>query len=160
MLPLFAAAVAAVASPSPLPSASSIPQIVRVVTSDRSEEAISKSTRVTYVVTKQQIEKYGYRTIGDTLTKVPGVELETYGAIGSNQSYAIRGSNSSQVLVLVDGMPVWQVTPATVRAWLPTQRRRWRTVELLIEGLPDDGRPIEYYRRPEDVADLWHRAGA
>ncbi len=105
MLPLFAAAVAAVASPSPLPSASSIPQIVRVVTSDRSEEAISKSTRVTYVVTKQQIEKYGYRTIGDTLTKVPGVELETYGAIGSNQSYGIRGSNSSQVLVLVDGMP-------------------------------------------------------
>ncbi|HEY1428542.1 MAG TPA: TonB-dependent receptor plug domain-containing protein, partial [Candidatus Tumulicola sp.] len=105
MLPLFAAAVVAVASPNPSASASPIPQIVRVVTSDRSEEAISKSTRVTYVVTKEQIEKYGYRTIGDALTKVPGVEVENYGAIGANQSYGIRGSNSSQVLVLVDGMP-------------------------------------------------------
>jgi vitamin B12 transporter len=105
MLPLFAAVVAAVASPAPSASASPIPQIVRVVTSDRSAEALSKATRVTFVVTKQQIQQNGYRTIGDALTKVPGVELETYGAIGSNQSFGIRGSNSSQVLVLVDGMP-------------------------------------------------------
>jgi vitamin B12 transporter len=105
MLPFFAAVVAAVATPTPLPSGSPIPQIVRVVTSDRSEEAITKATRVTYVVTKDQIEKYGYRTVGDALTKVPGVELESYGAIGANQSYGIRGSNSSQVLVLVNGMP-------------------------------------------------------
>jgi vitamin B12 transporter len=105
MLPFFAAVVAAVASPTPSASPPPIPQIVRVVTSDRSAEAISKSTRVTYVVTKQQIQQYGYRTIGDALTKVPGVELESYGAIGSNQSYGIRGSNSSQVLVLVNGMP-------------------------------------------------------
>jgi vitamin B12 transporter len=105
MLPLFAAAVAAVTSPAPSASPSPIPQIVRVVTSDRSEEALSKATRVTYVVTKQQIQQNGYRTIGDALTKVPGVELESYGAIGSNQSFGIRGSNSSQVLVLVDGMP-------------------------------------------------------
>ncbi|HEY3675363.1 MAG TPA: TonB-dependent receptor [Candidatus Tumulicola sp.] len=103
MLPFFAAVVAAVAAPSP--SASPIPQIVRVVTTDRSAEAISKTTRVTYVVNKQQIQQYGYRTIGDALSKVPGVELENYGAIGSNQSYGIRGSNTSQVLVLVNGMP-------------------------------------------------------
>ena len=57
MLPLFAAAVAAVTSPVPSASPSPIPQIVRVVTSDRSEEALSKATRVTYVVTKQQINK-------------------------------------------------------------------------------------------------------
>jgi vitamin B12 transporter len=105
MLPFFAAAVAAVASPVPSASPSPIPQIVRVVTSDRSAEAISKATRVTYVVTKQQIKENGYRTIGDALTKVPGVEIESYGPVGSNQSFGIRGSNSSQVLVLVDGMP-------------------------------------------------------
>ncbi|HXM06399.1 MAG TPA: TonB-dependent receptor plug domain-containing protein, partial [Candidatus Acidoferrum sp.] len=105
MLPFFAVAIAAVASPTPSASPSPIPQIVRVVTSDRSAEAISKATRVTYVVTKQQIQQYGYRTIGDALTRVPGVELESYGAVGANQSYGIRGSNSSQVLVLVNGMP-------------------------------------------------------
>ncbi|MEO7202607.1 MAG: TonB-dependent receptor, partial [Candidatus Tumulicola sp.] len=38
-------------------------------------------------------------------TKLPGVEIESYGPIGSNVSFGIRGNNSSQVLVLVDGMP-------------------------------------------------------
>lgn len=59
----------------------------------------------------------------------------------------------------INGTPIWEVTPGTVRGWLVTQKRRWRTVELLIEGLPDDGRPIGYYRRPDEVEDLWKRAG-
>ncbi len=55
----------------------------------------------------------------------------------------------------IGGTPVWQCTPGTARAWLGAQRQRWRCVELLIEGLPDDGRTIEYYRRPEEVEELW-----
>jgi outer membrane cobalamin receptor len=106
MVSLIAAAVAAVvASPTPAPSASPVPQIAHVVTSDRSDEALTRATRVTYVVTKDQILRNGYRTIGDAIGGVTGVELESYGAIGSNQSYGIRGSSSAQVLVLVDGMP-------------------------------------------------------
>lgn len=58
----------------------------------------------------------------------------------------------------INGTPVWQLSPGTVRGWLVTQKRRWRTVELLIEGLPDDGRPIEYYRKPEEVEKLWRVA--
>lgn len=60
----------------------------------------------------------------------------------------------------VHGTPIWEVTAGTARAWLVQQRRPLRTVELLIEGLPDDGRPIGYYRRPEDVEELWKRASA
>lgn len=59
----------------------------------------------------------------------------------------------------IHGVPVWQVTAGTARAWLETQRRPLRCVELLIEGVPDDGRPIEFYRRPEEVAELWKRTG-
>lgn len=59
----------------------------------------------------------------------------------------------------INGTPVWQVSPGTVRGWLAGQKRRWRTVELLIEGLPDDGRPIEYYRKPDEVEALWQLAG-
>jgi outer membrane cobalamin receptor len=106
MLPLIAAAIAAVAaSPTPAPSASPVPQIAHVVTSDRSDESVTRATRVTYVVTQDQILRNGYRTIGDAIGGVPGVELERYGAIGSNDSYGIRGSSTAQVLVLVDGMP-------------------------------------------------------
>jgi vitamin B12 transporter len=103
---IAAAAVVAVgASPTPSPSASPVPQIAHVVTSDRSDEALSRATRVTHVVTREQILRNGYRTVGDALATVPGVELERYGAIGANVSYGIRGSSSAQVLVLVDGLP-------------------------------------------------------
>lgn len=105
MLFLLAAAVAAASSPTPVPTGSPVPQIAHVVTSDRSNEALTRATRVTYVVTQDQIVRFGYRTIGDALTSVPGVEIENYGPIGSNISYGIRGSSTAQVLVLVDGMP-------------------------------------------------------
>lgn len=114
MLSLIAAAVAAVVtsptpSPTPSPSASPpatpVPQIAHVVTSDRSDESVTRATRVTYVVTQDQIQRNGYRTVGDAIASVPGVALERYGAIGSNDSYGIRGSSSAQVLVLVDGLP-------------------------------------------------------
>ncbi|HEY5427297.1 MAG TPA: TonB-dependent receptor [Candidatus Tumulicola sp.] len=104
MFPLIAAAVAAVAV-SPTPSPSPVPEIAHVVTSDRSDESIARATRVTYVVTRDQIQRQGYRTVGDAIAAVPGVQLESYGAIGSNDSYGIRGSSSAQVLVLVNGLP-------------------------------------------------------
>jgi vitamin B12 transporter len=102
MLPIVAAS-AAIVSPSPSPSP--LLQIVHVVTSDRSDEALTRATRVTYVVTQQQMLRNGDRTVGDALASVPGVEIESYGAIGANQSYGIRGSSTAQVLVLVDGLP-------------------------------------------------------
>lgn len=105
MLVLLAATLAALSSPSPAPSASPVPQIAHVVTSDRSDEALTRATRVTYVVTGEDISRYGLRTVGDAIASVPGVEIERYGAIGSNVSYGIRGSASAQVLVLVNGMP-------------------------------------------------------
>lgn len=110
MFHLVAALAATVAaspssSPSPSPSPSAVPIIAHVVTSDRSDEALARATRVTYVVSRDDIERDGYRTVGDALATIPGVELENYGAIGANQSYGIRGSSSAQVLVLVDGLP-------------------------------------------------------
>src|SRR5215469_13145134 len=106
MFPLIAAALVAVAaSPTPSPSASPIPEIAHVVTSDRNDESLTRATRVTFVVTKDQITRNGYRNVGEALQKVPGVEMTSYGSIGQLVSYGIRGSSSSQVLVLVNGLP-------------------------------------------------------
>jgi hypothetical protein len=57
--------------------------------------------------------------------------------------------------VVINDLPVWKVTPGTARTWADTEGRRARCVRLLAEGLPDVGLPIEHYRRPEDVAELW-----
>ena len=89
------------ASPSPSPP----PQIAHVYTSDRANETLANTARTTYVITRDEIARYGYRTIGQALEHLPAVELAPYGPIGASAQYGIRGSITAQVLVLVDGLP-------------------------------------------------------
>lgn len=102
---LFAPSFRALAGAAPSPSASPPPEIVHVVTSDRTDETLHNATRTTYVVGRDEIARHGYRTIGDALAGLPGVEITRYGPIGQNVSYGIRGSSSAQVLVLINGLP-------------------------------------------------------
>ncbi|HET9097722.1 MAG TPA: TonB-dependent receptor [Candidatus Baltobacteraceae bacterium] len=92
-------------APSPSPSPSALPDIAHVYTTDRSEETLKNATRTTYVVTRDQINRYGYRTVGEALQSLPALDILPYGALGSSVNYGIRGSSTAQVLVLVDGLP-------------------------------------------------------
>jgi vitamin B12 transporter len=106
MLALVIAAVVAAVSPTPSPSPSAPPEIAHVVTSDRGEEAASRATRTTYVVTSADIAREGFRTVADALSQVPGVNVARYGPFGQYADVTIRGSSALQVLVLFDGLPV------------------------------------------------------
>ncbi len=99
------AALAQSATPTPSPTPVSAPEIVRVVTSDRSAEAADSSARTTFVVGKAEMLRRGYRTVADAIAGLPGVNLVRYGPGGGTASVGIRGSSSAQVLVLVDGTP-------------------------------------------------------
>lgn len=107
---LFGACAAAAAAqsplPSPSPSPSAIPEIGRVVTSDRRAESAASATRPTFVVDRSTIESFGSRTIGDALENVPGVDLFSYGAFGAQVNYGIRGTSSTETLILQDGIPI------------------------------------------------------
>ena len=108
-------------APSPAPSASAsssgaLPEIGRVVTSDRRSEPIGQTSRPTFVVDRARIDAYGARTVADALQDVPGVQLYGYGAFGALVNYGIRGATSEQTLVLVDGQPV--ADPTTGSAYL------------------------------------------
>jgi vitamin B12 transporter len=92
---------AAAASPSPSP----LPEIAHVYTSDRTDSTLKNSARTTYIVTRAEIERHGYRTVGAALEGLPAFEYSPYGPIGSSAQYGVRGNNSSQVLVLIDGLP-------------------------------------------------------
>jgi len=96
---------AATVALSPSPSPSPLPQIAHVVTSDRTDETLRNSVRTTYIVTAADIALNGYRTVADALENIPGVEIADYGTIGAQANYGIRGSDSTEVLVLVDGEP-------------------------------------------------------
>lgn len=101
------AAQAQTATPAPAPSASPspIPEIGHVVTSDRSDETLQNAVRTTYIVTRNDITRRGFRTVADAIADLPGVNVFRYGGTGSLASIGLRGSTSAQVLVLFDGVP-------------------------------------------------------
>jgi vitamin B12 transporter len=104
------AAPEAVATPLPSPSPSTapanLPEIGRVFTSDRRIEPISNTTRPTFVVDRKAIENTGSRSVADALEYVPGLNVFSYGAYGSTANLGIRGTTSTQTLVLRDGIPL------------------------------------------------------
>lgn len=106
MFPVLFAAVIAASSPSPSPSPTTMPEIAHVVTSDRGVESATRTARTTYVVSAAQIARDGDRTVADAIANVPGVDVIRYGAFGAAATVGIRGSSASQVLVLMDGLPI------------------------------------------------------
>lgn len=93
-------------SPSPTAAPGNLPEIGRVFTSDRQTEPISNTTRPTFVVDRRTIEYSGWRSVSEALQAVPGVNAFPYGAFGSTANLGIRGTTSTQTLVLRDGVPL------------------------------------------------------
>lgn len=68
-------------------------------------EASKVGSAVT-VVTEQQIQERGQRTLVDVLRSVPGVAISQNGSRGSLTQVRMRGAEGNHVLVLVDGVQV------------------------------------------------------
>ncbi len=56
------------------------------------------------VVTREELEKQESAVVSDVLRSVPGLDVVRYGTPGSLTSLFTRGTNSTQTLVLVDGV--------------------------------------------------------
>lgn len=54
--------------------------------------------------TREEIEKNNFQSVGELLQETAGVEIQSTGATGSSTKISIRGSQSNQVLVLLDGV--------------------------------------------------------
>ncbi len=77
-----------------------------VVTATLTPEEESGIGSATTVLTRDQIEAIGAVTVLDALREVPGVDVVQSGGEGAVASVFLRGSNSNQTLVLVDGVRV------------------------------------------------------
>lgn len=103
--PLLTLLVAAPAFAQSLPQAGVTPPDV-VVTATGVPTPLADIPAGVTVITRQQIEEHAYNTLPDALQGVPGVRVSQSGGPGGNASIFIRGTNSNQVLVLRDGMPI------------------------------------------------------
>lgn len=58
----------------------------------------------TTLITREQIEQSGYQFVADILQDVPGVNIVRNGGPGTLSEIRIRGAESDQTLVLIDGI--------------------------------------------------------
>lgn len=81
-----------------------------VVTATRVETPQEQVTTSVTVITSEDIRAQQAVTVEEVLRNVPGLDVVQSGSRGNITSVFVRGSNSNQVLVLVDGMEVNSVT--------------------------------------------------
>jgi vitamin B12 transporter len=99
-LALLAAALpSAAAAQQPAPVSESV-----VVTATAVPEEQTDLGAATTVITREQIERSGQRTVAEVLRSVPGLDLVQSGDTGALTSVLLRGANSNDTLLLVDGV--------------------------------------------------------
>ena len=72
------------------------------------------------VINREEIERAGQSTFIELLQAQPGIEISSKGGAGQQSSVFLRGTNSNQVVVLIDGMRIGSATTgSTAFANLP-----------------------------------------
>ena len=77
-----------------------------VVTATKVETPREQLGASVTIIGEDELKTYNYSELQEVIRQVPGVEIQRFGGLGRNSSIRIRGANSNQVQVLVDGMRV------------------------------------------------------
>ena len=89
-------------------SGSTLPPIV--VTAGRVAQTAEETLASVTVITREDIERSQALSVPDLMRGVPGVSLSNNGGPGKSSSVFLRGTDSGQVLVLIDGVKVGSAT--------------------------------------------------
>ncbi|WP_065259555.1 TonB-dependent receptor domain-containing protein [Pseudomonas bananamidigenes] len=81
-----------------------------LISANRQVEARNDSSAANTVFTREDIERLQPRSVTDLLQRVPGVQVAQTGGRGSLPGIYIRGTQSAQSLVLVDGQRIGNAT--------------------------------------------------
>ncbi|NNM72857.1 TonB-dependent receptor [Enterovirga sp. DB1703] len=84
-----------------------------VVTADRRPEPIGRSASAITVVTREELQSFSPTNLVDALRNVPGLDVSDAGGPGSTTVVRLRGANTGQTLVLIDGIRVNDPTSAS-----------------------------------------------
>ena len=83
------------------------------MTPTRMPQPLDKTIADTTVLNEQDIRNSGAPDVPTLLRSLPGVEVVQSGGLGSVSSIFMRGTNSDQVLVLLDGVRINSATTGT-----------------------------------------------
>ncbi len=90
---------------------SSSPQKPQVlVTASRETESLDEALWSSDVLTRPDIEASQSLSLQSLLAQLPGVQYDNTGGLGKQTSLFVRGMNSDQTLLLIDGMRVGSAT--------------------------------------------------
>ncbi len=78
-----------------------------VITSNKYPKKQAETGKVITIISREQLEKSGGRTLGELLNTVSGTTIIGANNVpGTNQTVSIRGGSAGNVLILLDGIPV------------------------------------------------------
>jgi vitamin B12 transporter len=81
-----------------------------VVTATRAETPLKEVSPAVTVITQEDIQHQQAETVAEALRNVPSLDVVQNGSRGTTTSVFIRGAESDQTLVLIDGVEVNSVT--------------------------------------------------
>ena len=88
--------------------------IEEVTVASKSAQKINKTGRNITLLTEKDLEKYQGQTLSDVLEQVPGLQIS--GNFNNNTETKVlraRGGSDANVIILIDGIPLQNVTGAT-----------------------------------------------
>jgi outer membrane receptor for ferrienterochelin and colicins len=77
-----------------------------VVTASRYEESIMDTPVSIEVIDQEEIEESNAQNVAELISSIAGVQITNYGGPAGSKTINIRGSDSNQVLVLIDGQSI------------------------------------------------------
>ncbi|MGK5038599.1 TonB-dependent receptor domain-containing protein [Janthinobacterium sp. LB3P118] len=105
-----------------------------VVTATRTPQKTSELLANTAIITSEDIARSGAGSVTELLQKQRGIEVVRNGGAGTASSVYIRGANSTQNIVLVDGVRIGSSTLGTAN-WSPVPLANIDRIEIVYGPL-------------------------
>ena len=85
-----------------------------IVTATRTAQTVDDSLASVTVITEQQIAQQQVNDLRELLTSISGIDMTNNGGMGKATSIFMRGTSSSHVLVMIDGIKVGSATNGNI----------------------------------------------